>query len=170
MEELNDEELLLYFESCEEKSFHHRWERFALEKFSEEECLHLFRFSKEHLPILQAILRINDEWKGSNGLLWSGMEGMCIVLRRLAYPNRLVDMVPIFARHPTELSLIFNTMLKFIYEAHIHLITDLDQPWLQHEELVRYAHAVHGAGAPVTNCWGFIDGTVMPICRPTHNQ
>ena len=23
---------------------------------------------------------------------------------------------------------------------------------------------------PITNCWGFIDGTVMPICRPSQFQ
>ncbi|KAJ8915566.1 hypothetical protein NQ315_012451 [Exocentrus adspersus] len=25
-------------------------------------------------------------------------------------------------------------------------------------------------GVPLQNCWGFIDGTARPICRPSHNQ
>lgn len=25
---------------------------------------------------------------------------------------------------------------------------------------------VRDAGAPYTNCWGFVDGTVTPVCRP----
>lgn len=25
---------------------------------------------------------------------------------------------------------------------------------------------VRDAGAPYTNCWGFVDGTVRPVCRP----
>ena len=36
--------------------------------------------------------------------------------------------------------------------------------------MYRYALAVHEAGVPITNCWGFIDGTVVPICRPTRYQ
>ena len=33
-----------------------------------------------------------------------------------------------------------------------------------------YANAVHTSGAPLTNCWGFIDGTARRICRPTEYQ
>ena len=33
-----------------------------------------------------------------------------------------------------------------------------------------YAHAVHQKGSPLSNCFGFIDGTVRPICRPRENQ
>ena len=29
---------------------------------------------------------------------------------------------------------------------------------------------MHDKGAPLNNCWGFIDGTVRPICRPGENQ
>ena len=33
-----------------------------------------------------------------------------------------------------------------------------------------YADAIHQSGATLQNCWGFIDGTVRPICRPRSNQ
>ena len=33
-----------------------------------------------------------------------------------------------------------------------------------------YADAVHQSGAALDNCWGFIDGTVRPVCRPGVNQ
>ena len=38
----------------------------------------------------------------------------------------------------------------------------LDQPWFQHEALEAYATAIHAKGAPLTTCFGFIDGTVRP--------
>ena len=33
-----------------------------------------------------------------------------------------------------------------------------------------YANAIHRAGAALNNCFGFIDGTMRPICRPGHEQ
>ena len=33
-----------------------------------------------------------------------------------------------------------------------------------------FADAIHAAGAPLPNCWGFIDGTLRPCCRPIRNQ
>ena len=33
-----------------------------------------------------------------------------------------------------------------------------------------FSAAVHAKGAALQQCWGFIDGTVRPIARPTRNQ
>ena len=33
-----------------------------------------------------------------------------------------------------------------------------------------YAAAITATGAPLQNCFGFIDGTVRPIARPVDNQ
>ena len=40
---------------------------------------------------------------------WSGLDGLCLVLRRLSYPNRLFDLVPIFGRSVQELIVILMT-------------------------------------------------------------
>ena len=37
-------------------------------------------------------------------------------------------------------------------------------------QLQVYANAVSVKGSPLDNCFGFIDGTVRPICRPRENQ
>ena len=37
-------------------------------------------------------------------------------------------------------------------------------------ELQRYADAISGQGAPLDNCFGFVDGTVRPISRPDERQ
>ena len=29
-----------------------------------------------------------------------------------------------------------------------------------------YADVIHNVGAPYTNCWGLVDGTVRPDCKP----
>jgi len=100
----------------------------------------------------------------------TGIEGLCIMLLRLPYPNRLSDLIPIFGLHPTHLSSIFNKMVNHFYDMFRHNIRDLDHPWMSQTELERYANVIHGSRAPVTNCWGFIDNKVMPICRPSRNQ
>ena len=38
------------------------------------------------------------------------------------------------------------------------------------ESLRIYANAIHAKGAALAKCWGFVDGTVRAICRPTVNQ
>lgn len=97
----------------------------------------------------------------------SGLEGLLILLRRLAYPNRLCELSKEFNRLDTELSLIINTVLEDIYERFAGKLASLPQDWI---DLARFATAVTVKGCPLLNCWGFIDGTCMAICRPSVGQ
>jgi hypothetical protein len=63
--------------------------------------------------------------------------------------------------------MIHNEVVDFIYNEHGHLVTR----WNQHSilsarKLQKYADAIHAKGAALENCFGFVDGTVRPICRP----
>ena len=49
-----------------------------------------------------------------NGTVTSGLEALLITLRRLAYPNRLADMVQMFGRSEPELSMIFNEVYRIV--------------------------------------------------------
>ena len=116
-------------------------------------------------------LQIPDKTVCSQRSVCEGMEGMCILLKRLAYPCRYTDMVPRFGRNPTELCLIFNEMLDLIYTTHSHRLKNWDRnPFLQPYQLHRYAGAIHLQGSPLENCFGFVDGTVRSMARPTKNQ
>ncbi|CAN7978213.1 unnamed protein product [Ixodes persulcatus] len=42
--------------------------------------------------------------------------------------------------------------------------------WLTLANPKEMSEAVHCKGAPLTNCWAFIDGTARPICRPSEDQ
>ena len=46
----------------------------------------------------------------------------------------------------------------------------MNQAWLSPPNLQSFADAIHNKGAALNNCWGFVDGTVRPICRPGRNQ
>ena len=54
-----------------------------------------------------------------------------------------------------------------MYERFGHLLRDLDLVWLDPSS---FAEAVHAKGAPLQQCFGFIDGTVRQIAHPTVNQ
>ena len=102
--------------------------------------------------------------------VFEGMEGLCMLLKRLAYPCRYSDMIPRFGRPVPEISMMTNVVLDWIYNEHGHHLFNFNQPFLSHASLRTYAHAIHQKGAALNNCWGFVDGTVRPICRPLLNQ
>ena len=58
-------------------------------------------------------------------------------------------------------------MLNDIYNRFHHLLENLDQDWIDAQS---FADAIHNAGSPLENGWGFIDGTLRPCCRPIRNQ
>lgn len=95
---------------------------------------------------------------------------LCIVLRRLAYPCRYLDLEAFFSRPRRELCHFFKTGVAFIYDRFGARLTDLQQPWLQLEKLLEYCEAIRAKGAPLDMCWGFIDGTVRKMCKPGINQ
>ena len=68
------------------------------------------------------------------------------------------------------MSMMTNAVLDWIYNEHGHHLTDFNQPFLSRPSLRTYADAIHKKGAALNNCWGFVDGTVRPICRPLQNQ
>ena len=75
-----------------------------------------------------------------------------------------------FGRSVHELSLINNTFLNFMYTRWSHLLQTMNQPWLSTLNLELYADKIHSKGAALNNFWGFVDGTVRPVCRPGSNQ
>ena len=147
----------------------------------------LCRFSKDDIPRLYVALAIPDEYKCVQGTTTTGMEALLVLLRRLAYPNRLCDLVKLFGRSKTELSLIFNVVCmkkllsmcknkiyllpsQIINDVHHRfndLLSSFDHVWLDKQQ---FASAIEAKGAPLSQCIGFIDGTVRPIARPTVNQ
>jgi hypothetical protein len=62
-------------------------------------------------------------------------------------------------------------VLRYIYLNWDHLLCDFSSPaasrLLNTERLEFFASRVHEKGAPLRNCWGFIDCTIRKICRPT---
>lgn len=139
---------------------HRNYSWFKLENYSNEECVLNFRFTKADVIHLANALRLPGRFVCKNGTVASKLEGLCMLLRRLAYPNRLTDMVQMFGRSKSELSMVINSALDFVFNQHHSLLNNLNLPWLAPERLNEMARAVHEKGAALDNVWGFVDGTV----------
>lgn len=97
--------------------------------------------------------------------------GLCMLLRRLSYPNRLSDIEPLFGLSSPYISTICNHVMRLIVQNKGNLLFDLNNiHWLTEQRLNLYAKSIVSKGSPIHNCWGFIDGTPRAICRPAQDQ
>lgn len=98
------------------------------------------------------------------------LEGLCVLLRRMSFPCRYSDMIPRFGRPVPELSMIANTVMDYIHDVHGLKLSQWNHDLLNPHCLDTYTDAISNKGAALDNCFGFIDGTVRQICRPSQNQ
>ena len=140
--------------------------QFDLNELDSAECKAEFRFENHDIELLAQVLDIPDRFVCNQGTVCDGIEGLCIAMRRFAYPCRYSDMIHRFGRPVPELSMICSLVNDFIFDTHGHRITQWNDAILNPINLQRYADAIHNKGAAPENCIGFIDGTVRPICRP----
>ena len=66
--------------------------------------------------------------------------------------------------------MVTNQVLDFIYDTHGQRILHWNHDLFNPRSLEEYTYAVSRKGAPLDNCFGFVDGTVRPITRPGENQ
>ncbi len=164
---IDDDKLMLLLTEDKDEPYHKKYDQFELDSLENLECRNMFRFDKENLPVLCKVLSLKDDYKSSTCVKWSGLEGLCLMLCRLAYPNCLSDLVPIFGHGKSECSIILNAMLDEMVVKHSHHVGTVLQPWLNHTNMT---NIVQNKGAAVDNVWAFLDGTHIPICRPSRDQ
>ena len=170
---IDDEEMLLLYDLNKSKNPDipfWLYSPFVLEELSDDECKTDFRFFKDDIYRLSRVLRVPEFIICQNGVKVTGIEALCVYLKRFAYPCRYSDLIPRFARDIPQICLISNAMMNHIYNEHHNLLENMDQSWLSREHLQLYANAIHSKGAYLSNCWGFVDGTVRPVSRPRKNQ
>lgn len=170
---ISDEEFLLLYDLNTSPNLDLPYEQypcFDLEDMQDDECLAEFRVRKRDLPLLANALQIPDRFICEQRSVIGGLEGLCVLLKRLAYPCRYSDLIPRFGRPVPELCMAANCVLNYIYDIHHERITQWNANILNPAALQLYANHINQMGAPLENCFGFIDGTVRPIARPGRNQ
>lgn len=140
---------------------------FNLDDYDDAECKHLFRFRRADILRLRCVLGIPDEIRCYNGSVFDGLDGLCLVLRRLAFPVRYYDLLPMFARSQPELSMLFQKTLRIIYNRNSWALDFINLTYLDQERIQLFANAVQQMGVPTDSLWAFIDGSDRKICRPS---
>ena len=80
----------------------------------------MFRLSTPRILVLAPLL-LPVSYPTSSRDRVSCVEGLCVVLRRLSFPSRWKDLVPMFGRSKGSLSRIFLTTMDLILSHHGHL-------------------------------------------------
>ena len=170
--DISDDEFCLLYDVNHSRDDYPYWnyERFDLDRLDDAESWAQFRFNKNDIYRLQEVLQIPDTISTSNHMRVDGVEALCIFLKRFTYPCRYVDLIPHFGRAVPDYSIISSQIMDHIYSTFSHLLSDFNLPILSQNKLEEYCDVIHAKGAPLTNCFGFVDGTVRPICRPGTNQ
>ena len=168
----DDEFVMLYdaYKSTNPDFNHQAYDRFDLDAVDSAECKADFRIEKEDIPRLAQALQLPHVIKCEQRSICDNIEALCLLLRRTSYPCRYGDLIPKFGRPVSVLSLIVNHTIDYIFDTHGQLITDWNQALLNPLALQQYADAISSKGSPLDHCFGFVDGTVRPISRPSVNQ
>lgn len=115
---LNDEEFLLLYDLNRSNNLdlpYDSYPDFTFDDLEDDECLSEFRFLKSDLPLLAELMGIPETVECYQRSLCSGLEALCILLKRHSYPCRYSDMVARFAKPVPVLCMINN------YRNRLHL-------------------------------------------------
>ena len=115
---LSDLEFLLLYDAFKTKNPefpHGNYERFDLDSMNSAECKAEFRVEKQDLPRLVAAFQLPPVLRCEQRSICDDIEGLCMLLKRVAYPCRLSDMIPRFGRPVSVISLITNDVIDRLH-------------------------------------------------------
>ncbi|KAI5839995.1 hypothetical protein DFP73DRAFT_597837 [Morchella snyderi] len=107
-----------------------------------------FRFTRLEINQLVVAFRLPDKIIADNGICEDSHTALCMMLARLAYPNRICDMWFKYGWSPERISRVSATIQQFIHDRWYHLL-DFDEVRLTPAKLEEYALAIHSKGAPI---------------------
>ena len=173
---ISDEEAALFVLILDEERWvpeHLKYGQFDFNAFSDLEFVENFYFEKEGIYHLCEVMNLDKEFRSHTKLKWQNVEGICMLLQCLAYPNHLCELRPLFGHHVSEISVIeisviINCMTDLLLKLHGNRLLQLDEnDWFDPEDMARY---VRNKGAVMHKVWGFLNGTVGPISQPVRDQ
>eukprot|EP00963_Diacronema_lutheri_P006066 scaffold509_cov315-Pavlova_lutheri.AAC.10 len=125
------------------------------------------RFVGWEIRELMRILNIQSTIRvRGTGRVFTGEEGMLLLLRRMATLENLHHLSSTFDRSASALSELHNAMLDHVYPYAKRALRL--EVWLH--ELPRLAKDLAAKGCRIPTCCGFIDGTLFKIRRPTEGE
>ena len=169
---ISEEFLFLYDASLSKNpSFPHAdYDHFDLDSMDEAEGFHAFRVKKMEIVRLADALGLPESQCCYQRTKADRIEGLSMVVKRFSYPCCLSDMIHRFGQAAPGISMITTRFEKWIFDHHHAEVTEWNDQLLSRDKLQVYADAVADKAAALSNCFGFVDSTVQPICRPGKDQ
>ena len=131
---INDKELLLLYDLNEYDNVdltYNSYPGFDFDDLEDDESLSEFHPYKSDVPFLAEVLGIPEIVECYQRSISSGLEALCIFLKRHSYPCRYSDMIARFGKPVPVLCMINNYMIDYIYQAHSHRILQWNDSILQ---------------------------------------
>jgi hypothetical protein len=140
--------------------------RVDLTAYNDASFRHDFRFAKADMLRLVRHLGLPATWHTRNRHAFPALEAMLVVLGRLTFPARWVDLGQrIFGREPAQLSEVFVEVCSWLVRR-FRTVLRWDERRLTPALLRAFAVAVDAPASTV----GFVDGTLRFTARPTREQ
>jgi hypothetical protein len=136
---------------------------FDLFAHDDEWCVEFLRFTRRQIVEMAMLLDIPSQF--GDGYEANPTTALSLVLFRLSWPKRLKDIMSLFGHQRGWLSRVFNVTCQHIYRRFQSMLRWSDRNLTQHR-LSQYCEKIHERGEPSRLVWGFVDGTVKPICKP----
>ncbi|THV00463.1 hypothetical protein K435DRAFT_818320 [Dendrothele bispora CBS 962.96] len=125
------------------------------------------RVCSEDIFAMIDALEIPQTIKTPSRFCFDAVEAFCLTLARFRSAGDQSDLCRLYRCSQSAISEIVNYITLYIDERWKHLL-DFDHDHLLHpDNIVKYAAAIHQAGAPVDTIWSFLDCTLRRICRPS---
>jgi DDE superfamily endonuclease len=137
-----------------------------------------FRFCKDDLQEIADSLwpKLDSFLEGTHDKIMVGNQYQCpfetwllLVLYRLAHPRRIhPELETYFCMRKSRVSAIISTFMDAFYEVALQFLSD---PSIFKDHFELYARLINEkSGVHGIDVWGFIDGTLRKMCRPSHFQ
>ena len=136
---------------------------------TDSDCVFNFRFAKQDVGRVVAALGWpqTQTCTKRNRYSVSPILVACVILRRMASPCRWRDLEVQFGKHASQLCEIFWEGIEAFLLVRLFLLTSKLSATYIHQKASLFAASVAEKSGCLTNCIGFIDGTVLKIARPT---
>jgi nuclease HARBI1 len=151
--------------------------RLLIADFDDATCVNNFHFRKAHLQYLSDLLwprlapHLNgqkDSIEVKNRYKIPFETGLLLVLYRLSRPHTIYfDIEAFFGMRKSHISAVVQTFVDSLY---LFAFRFLNNPAIYKPRMPDYAAMIKTKIGIVDNVWGFIDGTLRKICRPTYHQ
>jgi nuclease HARBI1 len=149
----------------------------TIEDFDEASCQSNLRFRKDYLhqlahllwPRLARYLNGDRESIACDNRYRVPFEtGMLVLFYRLARPKTYhYEMEIFFGMRKSHLCAVFKTFVNAFYSFAHRFLNNVS---IWKDRMPGYAALIVAKNGIAANVWGFIDGTIRAICRPTYHQ